>query len=100
MIYLVTDRYEQVSKNGPFEPFTYLKTNILPRQAQDKHRESTQKRTVFPQAAQKENDLRAVRARMENTPFLARSRPSIWLQTAVSSCFLLGNMDDRTQTRS
>ena len=47
MIYLVTDRYEQVSKNGPFEPFIYLKTNILPRQAQDKHRESTQKKDRF-----------------------------------------------------
>jgi hypothetical protein len=37
-----------VSKNGLFKPLMY-KTNILPRQARDKHRESTQKRTVCPQ---------------------------------------------------
>ena len=38
-----------VSENGRplFEPFMYTKTNNLPRQARDKHEESTQKRTVF-----------------------------------------------------
>jgi hypothetical protein len=36
------------NENGSgFEPFIYLKTIILPRQARDKHRESTQKRLLF-----------------------------------------------------
>jgi hypothetical protein len=39
-----------VSENGLFEPFRYIKTILLPRQARDKHRESTQKQsTVFLQ---------------------------------------------------
>jgi hypothetical protein len=36
-----------VSKNGLFEPYIYIYTHILPRQARNKHRENTQKRTVY-----------------------------------------------------
>ena len=35
-----------MSQNGLFEPSIY-KTNILPRQARDKHRESSQKKDPF-----------------------------------------------------
>jgi hypothetical protein len=35
-----------VRKTPLFEPFIYFKPNILPRQARDKHRESTQKRVL------------------------------------------------------
>jgi hypothetical protein len=41
-----------VRKNGLFEPYIYSKTNILPRQARDKHRENSKKGTVFPQGCQ------------------------------------------------
>ena len=37
-----------MSKNGLFEPFLHLKkTNILPRQARDKHREGSTQKSVF-----------------------------------------------------
>jgi hypothetical protein len=35
------------AKDGIFEPFVYIKTIILPRQARDKHRESTPKKMPF-----------------------------------------------------
>ena len=35
------------SINGLFEPFFYIKTNILPRQARDKHRENSKKGPFF-----------------------------------------------------
>jgi hypothetical protein len=44
---------ELVSGNGLFEPF-YINAIILPRQARDRHRESTQTReTVFSQVLEK-----------------------------------------------
>jgi Leucine-rich repeat (LRR) protein len=38
-----------VSQNGLFEPFIYKKTNILPRQARDKHRGNSKTKGRFPQ---------------------------------------------------
>jgi hypothetical protein len=32
-----------VSKTGPFAPFIYIKTNILPGQARDEHSENSKK---------------------------------------------------------
>jgi hypothetical protein len=37
----------RVRKTPLFEPFIYIKTIILPRQARDKHRETAQKRVAF-----------------------------------------------------
>ena len=41
------DRTLLVSKNGVFLSHLYIKTNILPRQARDKHGENSKKRPFF-----------------------------------------------------
>ena len=69
----VNKNYLSVRKTPLFAPFVY-KTNILPRQARDKHRESTQKRVAFFAGdARRQQQPRTEphrRPRCEETPFL------------------------------
>jgi hypothetical protein len=44
----VAARYAETLRKTAFLRHLYIKTNILPRQARDKHRENSKKDAVFP----------------------------------------------------
>ena len=74
----------RVRENGSFEPFLYINAIFLPRQARDKHRETTQKRLPLSQGSW---ILPKVRTRKQSESFALQVHASfLWKNEEASSC--------------